>query len=98
MVRGEEWKLKSIEIFAPSRPSEWSRDPHGLFVIEEAFYFETVRAKAQCGSNSRMKCVLVFGEIFDSREMPSRKITIRRKYQHEFFAQPDENLVTRFTK
>jgi hypothetical protein len=36
MVREEEWKLKSIEFFAPLRPSEESRDHTKLFVIEDS--------------------------------------------------------------
>ena len=48
-----------------------------------SFYFETVCAKAQCGTKSRTKCVLVFGQIFDSREVSSRNITICRNYYHE---------------
>jgi hypothetical protein len=80
MVREEEWKLRSIEFFAPLQSSEGSRDQSRRFFKEDSFYFKTVRAKVQCGTKSRTKWVLVFGQIFDSREVSSRNITI-----HEIF-------------
>lgn len=55
MVREEERKLRSIEFFAPLRPSEVSRDHARLFIEEGSFYLETVCAKVQCGTKSRMK-------------------------------------------
>jgi hypothetical protein len=80
MVMEEEWRLRSIEFFAPLRPSEESRDHTRLFVMKDSFYFEAVRAKVQFGTKSRMKCVLVFRQIFDSREISSRNIIICRNY------------------